>query len=390
MDANNPSDQTVLRRRVYYLSGFDPRGARFYHQIYRDEARKQALVNGIKLDVGSRKKVGEHAVMWSVQSQQNDQTTTTDYTFLVWDDLVRAHWPASAWAVLRQLPRFYWVYGLGGGFQRLWRCSRRTVATSLTPFVFAMLTALLASVLAFALPWLVGMAGAAVVVWLAVVGANRWQLVWLSRILLFLRYWGQDDGNDLTQRWTLLAHHIARDLDDKPECDEVLLVGHSVGSMAAVSVMSELLYHCKQGLEDENRQIVDKLRLLTLGQTTPMLSFFPEASRFREQVRHVAASSVPWLDVSSPSDPLCVALTDPTIGSAQNGDVQQSASAKRVWVRSARFDRMFDAVAYKKLVKDAFRIHFQYLMATDLPAHNDYFAITAGPKPLAHWMQPPT
>jgi hypothetical protein len=160
--------------------------------------------------------------------------------------------------------------------------------------------------------------------------------------------------------------------------------------MVAVSVLSEWLHHGQRGHPEQHGLVLGKLRLLTLGQTTPMLSFFPGAARFREQVRHVAASSVPWLDISSPSDPLCVALTDPTTGSAQNEGAQAPDSTARVCVRSARFDRMFDAETHQKLVKDAFRVHFQYLMSTDLPVKNDYFSITAGPKALAHWMQPPT
>ena len=69
--------------------------------------------------------------------------------------------------------------------------------------------------------------------------------------------------------------------------------------------------------------------------------------------------------------------------------VAQSRSLVLIWM-SPRFAEMFDASAHRALKRDKFKLHFQYLMATDLPVPNDYFAITAGPKPLAHWMQPPT
>jgi hypothetical protein len=51
--------------------------------------------------------------------------------------------------------------------------------------------------------------------------------------------------------------------------------------------------------------------------------------------------------------------------------------------KSARFDRMFAPERYAELRRDFFRIHFQYLMATDRPVDNDYFRLTAGPLPLS-------
>jgi len=36
--------QTERRRRVYYISGYDPQGPRRYYNLYRDEAKKQAEI----------------------------------------------------------------------------------------------------------------------------------------------------------------------------------------------------------------------------------------------------------------------------------------------------------------------------------------------------------
>jgi hypothetical protein len=76
-------------------------------------------------------------------------------------------------------------------------------------------------------------------------------------------------------------------------------------------------------------------------------------------------------------------LTNPLTGANVPGSPDG-----RVAVRSARFDRMFDADEYSRLRKDGFRIHFQYLMATAKPVANDYFSLVAGPLPLSHWMVP--
>ena len=44
---------------------------------------------------------------------------------------------------------------------------------------------------------------------------------------------------------------------------------------------------------------------------------------------------------------------------------------------------MFAPAVYDELKRDKRRLHLQYLMAGDLPAEYDYFAITAGPLTLA-------
>ena len=40
-------EQSGFRRTVFYIEGFDPRGPSHYYSIYRDEAAKQARVNGL-------------------------------------------------------------------------------------------------------------------------------------------------------------------------------------------------------------------------------------------------------------------------------------------------------------------------------------------------------
>ena len=84
-------------RTVFYLSGFDPNGARWYQKLYREEARKQAQVSGMKLDVGRWQDAGAHCISWEIGAEENGQKTETRYNFLCWDDIVRSHWPPAGW-----------------------------------------------------------------------------------------------------------------------------------------------------------------------------------------------------------------------------------------------------------------------------------------------------
>ena len=374
---------TVIRKRqVYYLSGFDPRGARFYHQLFREEAGRQAALIGVQMRVGPRVKTGDHAVTWQVEVEGNGQKTVTRHSFLAWDDIIREHWPASIWTVIGRLPRFYMAYALTGTFTRLWGRSKRMVATLLTPLVLGLFAGTVAALIVWSLPAWLGLPLSAIFLWGAAKLADRWQLIWLSRIYLFVHFWARGGNQALDDRWRVLAKHIDEDMASNPDAEEVLVIGHSIGCMAGVAVLGELLKAFGSG-EGNGRFLAGKLRFITLAHSIPVLSFFPTAAVFRERAQVVAGSSVPWLDISAPIDPLCMALSDPLAGSGSL--VPRQA---RVIVRSARFDRMFAPDKYKALVRDAFRIHFQYLMSTDLPVWNDYFSITAGHKPLSHWMEP--
>ena len=46
-----PEAQDVARRKVFYVSGFDPLGARRYRELYRTEGPLQGDVVGYELDV---------------------------------------------------------------------------------------------------------------------------------------------------------------------------------------------------------------------------------------------------------------------------------------------------------------------------------------------------
>ena len=85
----------VSQRCVFYLSGFDPKGAAHYHALYRDEAAKQALISGGAAVVGPRKRHSSGNSFWNVTAAAGGSDTSTHYEFLRWDDIVRDHWPRS-------------------------------------------------------------------------------------------------------------------------------------------------------------------------------------------------------------------------------------------------------------------------------------------------------
>ncbi|MBW0145806.1 hypothetical protein [Sphingomicrobium clamense] len=354
-------------RLVVYLSGFDPRGARHYHQLYRREAEKQAAVTGQQTDVGARERIGEHLVGWQIRSGE----TTTDYRYFEWDDIVRDHWPrrplAIGWTTLRS---GFQMLGVGA-FKRTFQWSWPAGVTAMLPFaalIHLLAIALAIIVAGYAIGGTTGLlAGTALAVALLSLGAwleRKFNIAWISRVVNFHFVDGAGKAPDLAER----LHDLADDVDPTGY-DEVLIVGHSYGTSLAISFVARLL----------ERHPTQRLSLLTLGQTTPWLTFHPKADAMRADIAAVATSErVDWIDVSAPPDGACFALVDPyTVVGDRDAD---RANPKLL---NAKFHESMAGTAFAKSTRDWMQLHFQYLMATAHRAEYDYFAITAGDRALA-------
>ncbi len=126
------------------------------------------------------------------------------------------------------------------------------------------------------------------------------------------------------------------------------------------------------------------LALLTLGQSVPVMSFLPRAGRLRADLNALAGEArIAWVDVSAPGDGCAFALCDPVAVSG----VAPAQGRRWPLVVSAAFTQTLRPETWERLRRRFFRLHFQYLCAFDnLPGgagDYDYFAITAGPVPLA-------
>lgn len=52
------SEQTVKRRRVFYIPGYDPIHPRRYRELYRKEGTEQARISGYEIALKPRKTTG--------------------------------------------------------------------------------------------------------------------------------------------------------------------------------------------------------------------------------------------------------------------------------------------------------------------------------------------
>ena len=375
----------VGKRLVFYFSGFDPRGPAHYHTLYEAEAKAQAPLNGLNLTVGKRHRAGKLASAWSITAPGG---TETEYEFLRWDDIIRRHWPKNEWQLLKSSVPVYWTFLTANLVPRLLKIAwpaaltiSYPIVSLLGPMLIALAVASTATLLMLAMRWafwfsllpalVILTAGLFLTRWLD----RRFRSYWLLRTYGIMQPWAYGKVPPLDARIREFAEYIVERIHES-DADEVLVVGHSVGTILTIPLVVEMLR-----LEPELGQRGPKFGLVSLGDCIPLVSLLPGSRKLREDLETVAsAPGVHWVDFSARRDGASVTQVDPL---KVSGISRRPGIPVRPLLFPVRIFKMFPPDVYKVIKKDIFRIHFQYIMAGEFLTDYDYFAITAGPLGLA-------
>ena len=395
----------VRMRRVFYIPGYDPIHPRRYRELYRKEAAAQAKISGYDIAIARQQPktpdqdAAQHGTAvqgrpygWQVSACIDGQHTKTDFSVLVWSDIVRESMETSIAATYVQLLRTAWIYITSGTLRRLMWLRKGPVIAALYPVGMLLLQALLALILFGAVSavcralmtqivpqlwWLVPLPGWGLGLW-ASVALLRWFKVQDGRFFAYYlmhdyAYSAAAHGANppaLEVRIAVFKQEIQRALAEGT-MDELLVVGHSSGAHVGISVLADVL---REGLPADAPEI----GFLTLGQVVPMVSFLPRAERLRADLRYLSQrAEIAWVDVSAPGDGCAFALCDPVA-------VSGVAPPEKRWplVISAAFTQTLSPARWAALRWRFFRLHFQYLCAFDQPGDYDYFCVTAGAQTL--------
>ncbi|ATE64800.1 hypothetical protein [Rhizorhabdus dicambivorans] len=360
----------AFKRKIFYLSGFDPRGARFYQQLYTEQAAIFGATTGRTIEVGDRRREPPRSAAWTVRDREAD--AETDYVFLNWDDVVRAHWVKNPVGLLGHSLRAY------GNFTRRvdWSIVHKFpwgvkiafyypgISTILLPILFGLL---LAIPLIALLGWGWGLLASAMAgIGIAMGVVKKIQGFWLLRFIIFNDKLARGMPADVDARMAEFAEAIRASFAE--DRDEILFVTHSNGSILAMPVMARLLEACGGTLPD-------RFSLVTLGSSIPLIGARRDSRYFRALLDKVGAGDFRWLDVNSITDGACIAGIDPCIGGAPR--------SARLFQTSPRWFRYCDPASYQARRRNKYETHFDYLKTFDRISPLDYVAISSGARPLA-------
>ncbi len=400
------SASTIVRHRnVYYFSGFDPRGATYYYRLFRKESRKAGFANDDSYRA-DRHSHGRHFLRWEAScaailapsSNAPVERIVVNHFFMKWDDVIRDHWKKFSWTFLIDCISVYAASIRKIPLDQIWRIHKGAFWAGLMPGLFSIATLLLsaaAGLLAHSLgtavledanrqtndlATLFGVLISLLILATVAQLGRKTGLHWLIQIFRFNLAYGSRPIPAIDQRQREWAEAIFQQQQMHPS-DEVIFVGHSVGTIVMLEVLRMLM-------TDPRWTILggaSPTRLITLGHCLPFISLNPKAEHFRETLNVLCKNqNVAWWDVTAKIDPLCFYQTLPM---ATKGSSSPAVEMQRKPILlAARFFRMYGRERWRRLRRNKLQLHFLYLMCPDIESGFNLYRAIQGPQNFDHYM----
>lgn len=360
-----------FKRKVFYLGGFDPRGVRFYHQLYREQAIRYALLAGEEVSVSARRAGPAASAIWTVDNPTAG--VETDYEYLRWEDLVGKVWIRNPLTLAWRSIATYVGHARFMQFGRMRRLRSGPVITICYPPVLAVMIPLLlalvpALLLSLLLPfWAAALIGVGTSALLSGKWLNKLVVPWLLRFLYYHHSLAANGpGPDLDARLDLFADRIAAELDGR--WDEILFVAHSAGTILGLSVMGRV---CQR----RGNRLPGNFAMVAMGQVVPVIALRTDATWYHGDLKALEDKAFRYVDLSFPPDGAAYYNVNPLL---LTGD----RHAARVDMLSPRFHLFYDPQNYHGGWSNKYEAHFDYLRVGDRLSPVDFISLTAGRRTL--------
>ncbi len=388
------SVSVIRRRHVFYVAGYEPRGAAGYHDLFRRAWNRCRRVWHFEGKLGEVKLDSDLIAHWDIEAAGPNWQVATRYEFLRLEGLIGANMAQPMW---RQVPRaLAWAINdhITGTTARIFRAAWRFEVHLLC---FQMLLLLWLALAAFG-GWLAALAVArlaglpelaaiAIGSGIGIAGflllrplADRLQVAQINNCWPYLREFARGDASFLDAPIDCYAARIVAAARAR-QADEIVVVGHSAAGVTACAVMARA-FELDPDLGRRGPQIV----LLTLGSVMPAAALHPAAQKMRDVVRRLATEpSLAWIDCVSRKDVMNFWDFDPVAGIG----VEVGAQRCNPLIWPVRFREVVSPQYYRRLRRSFFRLHYQFIMGGDRPAPYDYPMLVAGPVAVAAWARHP-
>jgi hypothetical protein len=364
-----------FRRAVFFIAGFDPNGAQYLYWLFRREFGKDNALYGRRANVGRLVTDADKLPGWRIETEDGGRPVAVDYTVLspravvvgnyYVRDVVRliAAYVHALYAFLRSgavlyvpkapvpaiimmvyvalaVPGFFWI------------------GTTLAHWPMLLLGDIGPA-------WrLVGQVVGGLVLLQAVYLAERviWLYFFVSALrMLVLQAQGRAPALDrMVAEWV----RIVAERQTLRRYDEVLIVGHSIGSIQGIEMAEQLL-------RDPAFAGTQRLSLLTIGSADGLLSCQRNARRFHAATAAAAtAPDLVWVEYFAPTDAICRGWIDPVAfaGIDLGGRAQRGPAMRKVDLAA-----MFPGFNARRLPINLVKQHFLYLSAADRKTDYSYF-----------------
>jgi pimeloyl-ACP methyl ester carboxylesterase len=386
----SPESCLITRRRVIYVSGYDPQGAQGYYALFRSQLKRACALWHANFALGPLVIESADIASWTVTMSGPNWQVFTRYDFLRCEDIIKTN---TAAPIIGQISRAVrWMLDdLATGttfrvFGANWQFGMHHLVLQLL-----LLTWIATSIAAGTLTWYIarhrfGMAttvsiAMSVAVFFAIFMAlrplaDRWLVIRVNNHWPYLRKFGRGEATCFDRPIDIGAVRL-RELAHANDSDEVVLIGHSGGAPLAQFMAARALE-----LDPDLGRQGPRIVVLTIGSITPAVAFHPRALKMREIVRRLAVEpSISWIECQARKDALNFWGFDPVAGIG----IQLGPERCNPLVWQVRFRDMLSPQFYRKLRWKLFRLHFQYIMANHMRAPYDFFMLIGSPVPIMEW-----
>ncbi|HEC1770193.1 TPA: DUF829 domain-containing protein [Campylobacter lari] len=370
-------DKLCQKRDVFYIAGYDPRGYRHYYAMFKKNLTEQNTLLNYDYTL-SKAQVNIYA-FWQIQTPH----TSTTYTFLSWNDIVKKNWSEGIKDALSDCYSFFRIYTITGLFLKFGKESPHQLITGYYPFFYVLLSFIFTLFCAFgSLFYLqnfhIVLGILAFILSLVFLPKMLYKLgkklavFWIARICSFCANWEKNAQGELELRMDDFARVIFEKLKENVNDKnyELILSAHSVGTVLCINVLAKVLRQCeKENISFEN------LKVLTLGECIPLVSYQKRSFEFRKDLEYLGSKNLIWYDFTSIIDGACFAQVD----FIRTSGVKAQFSPKYL---SAKFHTLYKNKDYKKIKKDKYKAHFLYLFATQIQGVYNFFEFIIGKNKL--------
>ncbi|EPV6668134.1 DUF829 domain-containing protein [Campylobacter lari] len=370
-------DKLCQKRDVFYIAGYDPRGYRHYYAMFKKNLAEQNTLLNYDYTL-SKAQVNTYA-FWQIQTPH----TSTSYTFLSWNDIVKKNWSEGIKDALSDCYSFFRIYTITGLFLKFGKESPHQLITGYYPFFYVLLSLIFTLFCAFGslfylqnfhivLGILVFILSLVFLPKMLYKLGKKLAVFWIARICSFCANWEKNSQGELELRMDDFARVIFEKLKENANDKnyELILSAHSVGTVLCINVLAKVLRQCeKENISFEN------LKVLTLGECIPLVSYQKKSFEFRKDLEYLGSKNLIWYDFTSIIDGACFAQVD----FIRTSGVKAQFSPKYL---SAKFHTLYKNKDYKKIKKDKYKAHFLYLFATQIQGVYNFFEFIIGKNKL--------
>lgn len=383
------ASEMIRRRLVFLFPGFEPMGVEAHVARFRRASERSAKAFGVGVSfdepTGEGNDLSLATLSARLKPQGSEGETRTDIVFCDWSDLIRSyeHRPLPV-RIVRGLAGLLDFVTTGTVLKYL-KTSWRYLFFFLYPFA-AFLLALFVGLGLFLSLWhafsgpTTGLVAA--LIGLAAAGGLLWQIDRRWHLRVALDDWAlaadmcRSRNGAIEERIARFAEALqsrTNTAEAAGEADEIVIAAHSLGTCYAVPALAKAF---ETGFAPSA-----PLHILTVGSSLMKTALHPAAAHQREAVRRLIVDhGLPWTDCQGLSDPINFYKSNPATSLGIAADPPPL-------IVKVRFRHMVSRATYRRIKRDFFRLHRQFVLAVENRCPYSLHMLLLGPASLTEFRE---